>query len=169
MNKKIYSVALAALPLMASAQTEGTTAKAWQDNLVARMEFGAGYKNKNVSPMAWNVQLGYRLLPQLGVFADYEAATMLYNGNGVKTYGRTTNLGGGLGFSFCDYFELRAKMAASVGSVDVKQTVYDVNLRVKWAKWRVSPYVSLGFRHVSSHTTGWNNYNGFYGSLGFGL
>lgn len=161
----VTMVALAAF-VSASAQEAGGS---WQDNLVGRMEFGVGSQNKDVTPLAGDVQIGYKLLPRLAAFVDYEASVMLADAGGGKTYGRTTNLGGGLGFTFCKGMELRAKMAASVGHVDLKQTVYDVNVRLFWADWKVSPYVSLGYRHVSSHTAGVDNYNGFFGSFGFGI
>lgn len=159
--------AMVAMALMASTATSAQTAKAWQDNMIAKMEFGGGTKNKDVTPLSFDLQLGYKPLPRFGIFADYEVGWML-NG-AAKAYGSTTNLGGGLSYRLCNEVELRAKMAASVGNVDLKQTVYDVNCLLRMTANKVSPYVSIGFRHVNSHTAGVDNYNGLYASFGFGL
>jgi hypothetical protein len=88
----------------------------------------------------------------------------------VKTYTRTPNLGGGLGYRFAPtddlVFELRSLVAASVDNKDWKQTVYDTKVLFGLSRCIFRPTFGLGYRHIESHTTGIDNYNGLYASIG---
>lgn len=176
MKKILLSVVLVLSALMVQAQNNASASNgtgngnSFWDKMVINIDFQKGTKNKGMSPMSFGCQIGYQFVPHLYAFAYYENTVGLYNRNQVKTYTNTPNLGGGLGYRYPIeddlMLEFRGLVAASVDNKDWKQTVYDARVLIGLSRCVCRPTFGLGYRHIASHTTGIDNYNGLYASIG---
>ena len=81
-------------------------------------------------------------------------------------------LGGGLGYTLYQVdnvgVDLRGTVSSSIGDADWKHVVYDAAL-IFHVGGKLKMNLGLGFRHINSRTAGVGNYNGFYGTIGFGI
>lgn len=186
MKRTIFFMILAMSALMMQAQeTDGSYSTAYHgQSVMARFKgdvaTSALCKNKGVSILSFGGNIGYEFLPKIYAFAHGESAIGLHNTGGAKTYTRTTNIGGGLGYKLFvssitgktpsrdNSIDIYAMMAASVGNTEWKQTVYEAGFKLKIVKG-LSPTLGIGFRHTNSHTAGVSNHNGIICSIGFGL
>lgn len=153
---------------------EQTKSSSFLDKLMLDMNFGAGTKCSDVTPLILNMNFGYRFLPRAYAFVRYDGLFgMGEKHEGVRTYTKSTSLGGGLGYTFSRVdmvdTDLRGSVTSSVGDVDWKHVAYDVTLLFKIGPSRSKFYVGIGYRHVSSRTAGISGYNGVMGTLGFGF
>lgn len=145
------------------------------DKLLLEANFTAGMKNKGMSPMSLNFNIGYNLTPRFYAFAKAEGVIGLYDKDGVKTYTKGTDLGGGLGLKLLnpkksnEGLDLRVSVANSIGKADWKHTTYQAEfiLYCNNKKTRTSPYIGIGFKHMNSHTAGIDNWNGIFATIGW--
>lgn len=162
------------------AQNGNSTEKNWfNSKLMVELEASSGLKQHGIQPIIGATNIGWRILPQLSVYARWQGMKGLYDLNGNRTYFNAQNLGGGLEYTFAResfgngsvLFGARAQMTAGIGSPEWKNTTYDLGLTMhlqpKCGKTNI--YFGLGFRHINSHTTGLRDLNGIYGTIGFGI
>lgn len=184
MKKTIFSLILIMQALIAHAQETSYNSAFHSQNLLDRLKLevtaSAGTEYKGRSMQMFGANIGYEVIPRIYALAHFENVTGLHDIDGIKTYTNTTNIGGGFGIKLfgCENIsnrpsrdgsiDLYAMMAASVGSKDWKQTVYEAGLKWKIVKG-ISPTLSLSFRHTNSHTAGIPNHNGVFGTIGFGI
>lgn len=178
MKKAIFFLSICLFScLTASAQKAQT--KTFADRLMLEMGFDATTKQHDVSPFGVSVNAGYRFTPRLYAYARYQGTIGLYENGDIRTYAKTQNVGGGIGYvvhketrqSRTDLWSLRAQMTGSIGNVDWKNTTYDIGLywQSKSKCGKVAPTVGIGFRHTNSHTCGWADHNGIFVSVAFGF
>lgn len=150
------------------------SSKAFLDRLMLNIEFGAGATNKDATPISVGFQAGYKILPQLSVFASYDGNIRLYDNAGVRRYDKAGVLGGGLEYRFAKFdnisLGIQGKIGTSVGNTTWKQNVYDIKLimRMNTGK-RSNVSFGLGYRHINSQTKGISDFNGLYGTIGIGI
>ncbi len=181
MRKLILAVALMA-SITAFAQTSETItpldraqrSKAFWNRVVMDVDLGSGFKQHDMTPLSIGGQIGYRIIPRLYPFLAGGYNYGLFDKDGVKSYTNTRNLGGGLGFTFAKSdnvdFDLRASVMTSIGNADWKQTVYDARLLFRVNSGSIlNLNIGVGFRHINSRTAGIRDYNGVYGTIGFGI
>lgn len=144
------------------------------DRMMLNLDFGTAlYKQKERQVMSFGADLGFKITKKFYMFATAERMLALYD-NPENSYLSTTNLGGGLGYTlgrvgYID-IDLYGKVGASVGHTDWKNVTYDARLmfRIKRCKL-INVNVSIGYRHINSRTSGIDNYNGVFGTIGFGF
>lgn len=184
MRKRISVILFAAIMSCTVVFAQETGNSFYQQSLIKRLflelDVSAVPPYKETRLLSVGGKVGLYVTPQLYAFAMCEGVTGLNDANGVRSYAQTSNLGGGLGFRFLTLdkdgkrakygtdFSVYAQMAASVGNVDWKQTVYEAGVKLKLMKG-ISPTFGLGFRHTNSHTVGMPNHNGMVATIGFGL
>lgn len=142
----------------------------WVDNFSVSVEALSSYKQHNIREIGARAELGYKVIPQLTVFARYENSIGLYKKDENRNHFSNNALGGGLEYDFAKinntgHVGLKLAVLGNVGSNDWKKTVYDANVTWK-IKDGISPSLSLGFRHENTTTTGIPNMNVLYGSIG---
>lgn len=175
MKKVLFLFMLVLLVLPMSAQ-EGKEkeSSSFLDKCLVEVGANAGFKNKGYAPLTLNAALGYHITPRFYAFVKAEGMLHLYDKDGIKTYLRSQDLGGGLGVKLTnpktcpDGVDLRVAVTNSIGNADWKHTAYDANM-IWYANHktkRVTPYLGVGFKHVKSHTAGIPNYNGVYVTVG---
>lgn len=170
---------LSAMPSLAAgegdgAQVQGGGAKtSFLDNLMINLDFGAGVKQGGRTLSSFGAEVGCRVLPRLYPFVGVEGMLALYDKDSGNRYLRTSNLCGGLGYTFFRQGILSAdiygKVGASVGNVDWKNVTYDARVVFRIRPCRLGMNVGLGFRHISSRTTVIKGGNMFFGTIGFGI
>lgn len=97
MVKNIFlGIVFMALAMPIKAQNKEASCSA-TDKLLLEANFTAGTKNKGMSPMSLNFNVGYNFTPRFYAFAKAEGVIGLYDKDGVKTYTKGTDLGGGVG------------------------------------------------------------------------
>ena len=184
MKKTIFSLILVMQAMILHAQETSYKSAFNSQSALDRMKIditaSAGSENKGHRMTTFGANIGYELIPRVYALAHYENVTGLHDIEGIKAYTTTTNVGGGFGIKLFvsentgkspsrdNSIDLYGMMAASVGSTEWKQTVYEAGI-----KWRIvrgiSPTLSLSFRHTNSHTAGMPNHNGVFGTIGFGI
>ena len=145
------------------------------DKLLLEASFTAGMKNKGMSPMSLNFNIGYNFTPSLYAFAKAEGVIGLYDKEGIKTYTKGTDLGGGLGVKLLnpkktnERLDLRVSIVNSIGNANWKHTTYQAEfiLYCNSKKTRTVPYIGIGFKHMNSHTAGIDNWNGIFATIGW--
>lgn len=162
------------LPMNAQEYSEKGSA-GFLDKCLVEVGVNAGFKNKGYAPLTMNANLGYHFLPRFYAFAKVEGTLLLYDKDGVKTYLKSQDLGGGLGVKLTnpktcsDGIDFRVSLTNSIGNADWKHTTYNAN--IIWysnhKNKRTTPYIGLGFKHINSHSAGIPNYNGIYVTVGF--
>lgn len=175
MVKNIFlGIVFMALAMPIKAQNKEASCSA-TDKLLLEANFTAGMKNKGMSPMSLNFNVGYNFTPRFYAFAKAEGVIGLYDKDGVKTYTKGTDLGGGVGVKLfnpskaSEGLDFRASVANSIGNADWKHTTYqaEITLYCNSKKTRTSPYIGIGFKHMNSHTAGISNWNGIFVTLGW--
>ena len=140
------------------------------DRLVAELNVGVGTKCHGVSPLELSANLGYRFIPRM--YAFVRGLYGLSDDNHGQTYSKSCVLGGGLGYTLYQVdnvgVDLRGTVSSSIGDADWKHVVYDAAL-IFHVGGKLKMNLGLGFRHINSRTAGVGNYNGFYGTIGFGI
>ena len=146
------------------------------DHLTFDLDASVGMENKGMTPTTFNYALGYQLTPRFYAFAKAEGSINLYKKDDVKTYFKSQALGGGVGFKLFNPktntqgLDLRFSVTNTIGKTDWKYTAYNADLILypNNKKKRVfTPYISLGFKHINSHTPGLSNWNGIMATIGF--
>lgn len=173
-TKSLIVASLLTLSITAAAQDNvSSSTSSFRDKLMMNVEFGTGTKSHDITPMGLGFQAGYRVVPRLAVFADFQGSVNLYNSGGTKTYFKSTTLGGGLEYKLFSLgntdFGIQGKIGTSIGNTDWKQTVYDIKLVVRLRRDPSNISFGLGFRHVHSRTEGLKDINGVYATIGFGI
>lgn len=178
MRKRI-SIVLMGLMFCMAVSAQGEANDSFFDRFMLELGVDAGTKQHDIAPLGVGVNVGYNLSSRFYVYARYQGMMGLYDNDHSRTYFKTQNLGGGLGFTFhkdtwkngAGLWDLRAQVTNSIGNVDWKNTSYDLGVywRIKSAGAKVAPMFGIGFRHINSHTTGIRDCNCFYGTIGFSL
>ena len=114
----------------ASAQEKTTI-----DDLILDLEVSAGTRYHGLQQANGAIDVGYCLFDRVYPYFRYESSLMLYKHEGSKTYGNTSNIGGGLGVVLLQWddedkkgnkeqirFEFTGNVTTSVGR-DYKNTV----------------------------------------------
>lgn len=146
--------------------------------IMAELDFGAGLKQHNITPMFVGLNLGYYISPRLYAYARYEGLMGLSKVDGVQNYFKSTNLGGGIGYVLGviketnDMSSVRLQVTNSVGNVDWKNTTYTIGIYshrrlTRNGSW--TPVIGLGFKHINSHTIGIRDCNSVFATIGFGF
>ncbi len=179
MKKVIMSLLLMATSsVFAFGQTSSDTTKLNTiDRLVVDAYYARSFNQHNTKNLALGIDLGYKVLSRLSVLFCSEYRVGLYKGDG-NGYIESSNIGGGLSFSlvapkYCtkwsETLDLVGKVTTSVGNLNWKNTAYDIGLRWHWGSKKAigpMPFLSMGYTHINSHTTGICDYNLVYGALG---
>ena len=153
---------------------KGNNTTAFAQRLYGHIGFGAGTKHDGMTPAEFSADLGYRFIPHM--YAYFHAGELygLYDKDHGQAYTKSTAIGGGLGYTLLKTgdgafsMDLRGTVAAGVGNADWKHTSYDAALMFRVGRG-IKMDVSLGYRHVTSHTAGIGPYNGLTCTLGFGF
>lgn len=175
MRKAVFAVLMLLPAAGVHAQTDGNASKggSFLNRMVVDLSVGGGSKCDGVSPLEIGGNIGYRFVPSAYVFVHGGCLYGLYDEDGGRHYAKSQMLGGGLG---CTLFkmdnmslDLRGTVASSIGNADWKNVTYDAAMLARVGGKGLKLYIGLGFRHASSRTAGMGSYNGFYGTLGFGI
>lgn len=174
MEKKVRLLVIISLLLISLgtvAQNASNESK-FVDRLVAELNVGVGTKCNGVSPLELSANLGYRFIPHMYAFVHAGGLYGLSDDNHGQTYSKSCVLGGGLGYTLYQVdnvgVDLRGTVSSSIGDADWKHVVYDAAL-IFHVGGKLKMNLGLGFRHINSRTAGVGNYNGFYGTIGFGI
>lgn len=181
MKKAILMVLVVALSATGlNAQTSDSKSKVW-DRLIFNPQLSAGFKQHDVQPMIIGANIGYEFVPRFYAFIRAEGVYGLYENDGTRTWAKSNNLGGGLGFrllggkeakgtgNFKDGLDLRLMAGTSVGHASWKQTFYDAGLQyyLRGSRFAISPTLGLGYRFTDSRTNAMRDMHTVYVSLGF--
>ena len=149
------------------------------DKIMFEIDLGVGLKQHDITPLSVGINLGYRIIPRLAIYARYSGTYGLYDAGEGRDYFKTTNLGGGAEYVLAmdkrkiatDMYSVRAQVSASVGSVDWKNTTYSIGLysKTKYKNGECGPIIGIGFEHINSHTLGIRDCNTFFATIGFGM
>ena len=153
----------------ASAQEKTTI-----DDLILDLEVSAGTRYHGLQQANGAIDVGYCLFDRVYPYFRYESSLMLYKHEGSKTYGNTSNIGGGLGVVLLQWddkdkkgnieqirFEFTGNVTTSVGR-DYKNTSYYGGFRMRSR----DHFVGLGFRYMKSRDDVMPNYKAFVVSIG---
>ena len=177
MKKLILVVAAMVVTLSVSAQEASGTQKRWDDNLQLDLEASLGTRYKGLQQANLSLDVGYIIAGRVYPYLRTESSLMLYKHDGMKTYGNTWNLGGGVGVILHKYteknkkgeeeentFELTANMTSSLGGRrDYRNNSYYLGFR-----FRVDDvYLGLGYRYMRSRECNIHDYSAFVVSIGF--
>ena len=173
MKKTIISMMLVLAGLTAQAQESNRLA----DFVKERMVFGiqADWSAGSNTHLSQNLDLGVMLGRRLYPFASLGNDWLLCKQDGVRTYGNTTLLGGGLGFRALNNpeqrmsLDVRMKVQQSIGSHSMNCTLYDVSAYARLGGKVFVPMFGVGVRHEHMHTSGLSHQNYMYLSIGMGL
>lgn len=170
MKKILFMMVFMLTTLGMNAQEKSAT-----DNIVLDLEVSSGSTYKHLQQYNFSVDLGYLLFERVYPYARYESSLMLYHPEGIKHYGNTYNVGGGVGvilkrFKDADDedemhhgLEFTANVTTSVGGHDYRNTSY-------YAGFRFSVdgiFLGLGFRRMQAHDSAhFPSYNAFVFSIG---
>lgn len=135
-------------------------------------------KSKNLGEIGLNLNLELDITKQFYLMGVYTFGKALQDRYDVKSYFDTQSVGGGLGYRLFKLIgnkknerpnigsvDLRANVLTHVGDVDWKKTTYNIGFVLVF-KNKLSPIISLGYRHNQSHTRGIPNTNSVYGEIG---
>ena len=133
----------------ASAQEKTTI-----DDVILDLEVSAGTRYHGLQQVNGAIDVGYCLFDRVYPYFRYESSLMLYKHEGSKTYGNTSNIGGGLGVVLLQWddedkkgnkeqvrFEFTGNVTTSVGR-DYKNTSFYGGFRMRSR----DHFVGLGFR-----------------------
>lgn len=173
MNKLVLVLSLCLCGLMCQAQTSEANSST-QNKLFLEVGMNGGVKNKGMAPLSLNANFGYNFSSRFYGFIKAEGVLGLYDKDGVKTYTRSQDLGGGLGVKLLnakksqDALDFRVSVVNSIGNCDWKHTAYEANLiwYANHSSRRCEPYIGIGFKHMHSHTAGICDYNGIFVTAG---
>ena len=172
MKKFLLMMALLLTTLGINAQE--TTTKFDTDNILLDLEVGSGTTYKHLQQYNLSLDLGYLLFNRVYPYARYESSLMLYHPEGIKHYGNTYNLGGGVGVILKKSkkesddvlhhgVEFTANVTTSVGGHDYRNTSYYAGFRFGTE----GIFLGLGFRRMQAHDSAhFPSYNAFVVSIG---
>lgn len=173
------SVIAFAAPFSAAAQvvtgvTPEKAVPAFWRNVVLELDASIGTKHDGMAPLELGANLGYRFIPRMYAFVHGGNLMGLYDKDHGRRYTKSAVLGGGLGYTLWRTeamdVDLRGMVTAAVGDADYKHVAYDAGLRFRVnTGGALKVNIGVGFRHVSSRTSGIGTYNGLFGTLGFGF
>ena len=155
-------------------ETGNAASNFFAERLYAHIGFGASTKHDGMTPAEFSADLGYRFIPRMYAYFHAGGLYGLYDKDHGRAYTKSTAIGGGLGYTLLKTgdgafsMDLRGTVAAGVGNADWKHTSYDAALMFRVGRG-IKMDVSLGYRHVTSHTAGIGSYNGLACTLGFGF
>lgn len=171
MKKLLFLLALLMAMATAGAQN-ASNEKCFFDKIVINLGVSAGTGCNNMHPLTLNADIGYRFIPRMYAFVHAGGLYGLSDDNHGQTYSKSCVLGGGLGYTLYQVdnvgVDLRGTVSSSIGDADWKHVVYDAAL-IFHVGGKLKMNLGLGFRHINSRTAGVGNYNGFYGTIGFGI
>lgn len=174
----------------ASAASAQTTEKALHDNvqtnitngedtklskIVFDLNLDAGTSCNNMAPVTLNVSIGYRFIPRLYAYARIGGMLGLYStkDGDARAYTRSPAAGGGIG---CNVFrigrtdiDLTGTVTSSIGNADYKHVAYEATALLRFRLDKAELHIGLGFKHISSRSSGFNGYNGLIGTIGIGI
>lgn len=144
------------------------------DRLYLQLGLAVGTKHNDITPMEPTVEVGYFVLRKLYLFGSYSGLYAHYDKDeNIRKYTLSQNLGGGLGYTLFNtgnmYFDLNGKITSSVGSSDWKFVCYDIGVKYRIGSGKQKIHFGLSYRHINSRTAGIDNYNGVFGTIGFGF
>ena len=152
------------------AQSAEAQKDAFGKGIILGFNAGIGTKGDSRTPIVIEGQLGYRFIPRMYAFAKIESSANLYSRNGNNTWACADGLGGGLGYTLAKSgplaYHVEASVLTSIGakkSNDFRQTIYDVRAVQQYHELMIS----LGYRHTTSRTAGYGDYNGLFVSIGY--
>lgn len=157
-----------------SGMENGSNATAFAQRLYGHIGFGASTKHDGMTPAEFSADLGYRFIPRMYAFFHAGGLYGLYDKWHGQAYTKSTAIGGGLGYTLFKTdggglsMDVRGTVAAGVGNADWKHTSYDAALMFRIGRG-IKMDVSIGYKHVTSHTAGIGSYNGLACTLGFGF
>lgn len=171
MKKLLFLLAFLMAMATAGAQN-ASNEKCFFDKIVINLGVSAGTGCNNMHPLTLNADIGYRFIPRMYAFVHAGGLYGLSDDNHGQTYSKSCVLGGGLGYTLYQVdnvgVDLRGTVSSSIGDADWKHVVYDAAL-IFHVGGKLKMNLGLGFRHINSRTAGVGNYNGFYGTIGFGI
>ena len=171
MKKLLFLLAFLMAMATAGAQN-ASNEKCFFDKIVINLGVSAGTGCNNMHPLTLNADIGYRFIPRMYAFVHAGGLYGLSDDNHGQTYSKSCVLGGGLGYTLYQVdnvgVDLRGTVSSSIGDADWKHVVYDAAL-IFHIGGKLKMNLGLGFRHINSRTAGVGNYNGFYGTIGFGI
>ncbi len=179
MKKGIILALFLACTLSSIAQQQSDELCTAYDRIVLDARLTTGPESGNISPQTISLRLGYKPLPRLGVYANFEGTLGLCNDvKGFGSYYGSNSIGGGLSYRFVEQrdafmplfrtVEVHAAFGTTVGSRAWKYTLYEAG--VSAAPWRINaPLFGIGYRVLDSRSTAVKTHRGLFISLGFRL
>ena len=172
MKSRITSLLILLLMMSGSAYSQDND---WSDNIQLDLEASVGTRYKGLQQVNLAFDAGYLLFDRVYPYFRYESSLMLYKHAGLKTYGNTSNIGGGLGVILTQWtetdkrgneekfkIELTGNVTTSVGNRDYKNTSYYAGLRLRYD----DSFVAFGYRYMNSRDDLMPNYSAFVVSFG---
>lgn len=171
MKKIIFLLVVLAAAITANAQNK------WYNNITGDIEASIGTRYKGLQQANLAVELGYLFCDRINPFFRSESSLMLYKHDGMKTYGNTYNIGGGVGVVLAREFdtnkkgeteETRYEVVASVtssvgGRRDYRNNSYYAGFRLRLD----GTFIGLGYRYMRSRECPIHDYSAFVFSIGF--
>ena len=165
--KIIFTLLMCLAPICASAQTS------FAQNVYVNISTEAMMKSKDYEGIGANFQLGYKIIPSLYAFADFDGGALTYEKDGLKNHSKLSNLGGGLGYRFflndtgLSSIDLKASITTTLGDVDWKSTNYKAGAYLRLSSSKVAPQIGLGYVYCDSRTNGISSRGHVFASIGF--
>lgn len=139
--------------------------------------FEAGTPFKKLTPLSFDLTVGYRLTNTFGVFAKGKQLWGMYKDGDYRTYFDSRNLGGGVYYNFfkeaatANTWSANASVTTSIGNVNWKNTSYDIGVSytIGGNGKALNTTFGLGYRFINSRTDGMNNWNGLFARIGIGF
>ncbi|MDO4995186.1 MAG: hypothetical protein Q4E32_09330 [Bacteroidales bacterium] len=177
MKKLILGLATMMATMSMGAQSSDSEKKNFWDNVYGDLEVSYGTRYKGLEQGNLSVDLGYRIAGRVYPYFRTESSLMLYKHDGMKTYGNTWNIGGGVGVildkrTYKDSkgedeirtWEFTANITSSVGGRrDYRNNSYYAGFRRRYD----NVYIGLGYRYLRSRECNVHDYSAFVISLGF--
>ncbi len=167
----------AVLSAALSMNAQDTEKKSVFDNVAVDVEMSVGTRYKGLQQGNLSIDVGYLIAGRVYPYFRSESSLMLYKHDGLKTYGNTWNIGGGIGVILKEKkeidkhgdedvtrYEFTANMTSSVGGRrDYRNNSYYAGFRFRYE----GVYLGLGYRYMRSRECLVHDYSAFVLSVGF--
>lgn len=175
--KKMMMALLVLMTAMTMSAQETEKKESWEDPIVLDLEVSLGTRYKGLQQANLSIDLGYTIAGRVYPYFRSESSLMLYKHDGMKTYGNTWNIGGGIGVILdkknvkdekgndeTRTWEFTANVTSSVGGRrDYRNNSYYFGFRRR----HDNVYLGLGYRFMRSRECHIHDYSAFVVSLGF--
>lgn len=135
----------------------------------------AGTSSHGMSPLTMGFNVGYRFVPRFYVYARAGGMFALNDkrADGVRTYMKSPFVGGGVGVNvvrmgYTDV-DVCGTVSTDIGNADFDNVSYDVTLLLRFGAGKFDIHLGVGYKHVTSHSSAFDDYNGLIGTVGFGI